>query len=125
MIEFLVIGLIGFFVSVLVGTFGGMVGAPGAFLLAPLMITILKIPTRVTIGSTLGIILFTSLSASVGKIIAGQVSFLITFYAVFGSLIGVAIGSNLSYLFKPKFLRTSLAALIIGIALQMMYKFLF
>jgi uncharacterized protein len=114
-----------FVIAILVGTFGGMVGAPGAFLLAPLMIVVLKIPTRITIGSTLGIILFTSFSASVGKIIAGQVNFLITFYAVLGSLFGVAIGSNLSYKLKPKILRTSLAILIIGIAIQMMYKFLF
>ncbi len=112
-----------FIIAMFVGTFGGMVGAPGAFLLAPLMITVLKIPTRITIGSTLGIILLTSFSASVGKVIAGQVNFLITFYAVAGSLLGVAIGSNLSYRFKPKVLRTSLAVLIIGIAIQMAFKF--
>ncbi len=111
-------------IALLVGLFGGMVGAPGAFLLAPLMIAVLKIPTRITIGSTLGIILFTSLSASVGKVIAGQVNFTITAYAVLGSLVGVTLGSNLSYIFKPKVLRTSLAIIILGIAMQMVYKFL-
>ncbi len=110
-------------IALLVGLFGGIVGAPGAFLLAPLMIGVLKIPTRITIGSTLGIILFTSFSASVGKVIAGQVNFEITMYAVLGSLFGVALGSNLSYKFKPKFLRTSLAVIIMGIAIQMLYKF--
>ena len=39
-----------------VGLFGGMVGAPGAFLLSPLMMSVLRIPTRITIGSTLGIV---------------------------------------------------------------------
>ncbi len=111
--------ILAFLIAVFVGLFGGMVGAPGAFLLAPLMISVLKIPTRITIGSTLGIVLFTSFSASVGKIIAGQVDFLITAFAVVGSLAGVTIGSNLSYKFNPKFLRLSLAVIIIGIAIQM------
>ena len=101
-----------------------MVGAPGAFILAPLMITILKIPVRITIGSTLGIVLFTSFTASVGKIIAGQVDFLITLYAVLGSLAGVSIGSNLSHKIHPKLLRYSLAVIIAGIAVQMFFKVL-
>ncbi len=111
-------------ISIIVGLFGGMVGAPGAFLLAPLMITVLKIPVRITIGSTLGIVLFTSFTASVGKIIAGQVDFLITLYAVLGSLVGVSIGSNLSHKIHPKLLRYSLAVIIAGIAVQMFFKVL-
>ena len=110
-------------IALFVGLFGGIVGAPGAFLLAPLMISVLKIPVRITIGSTLGIVLLTSFSASLGKIIAGQVNYLLTLYAVLGSIAGVYIGSNLSYKFKPKFLRISLAVLIIGIAVEMLYKF--
>ena len=111
-------------ISIVVGLFGGMVGAPGAFLLAPLMITVLKVPVRITIGSTLGIVLFTSFTASVGKIIAGQVDFLITLYAVLGSLVGVTIGSNLSHKIQPKFLRYSLALIIAGIAIEMLLKVL-
>ncbi|MEO8399699.1 MAG: sulfite exporter TauE/SafE family protein, partial [Ignavibacteriaceae bacterium] len=109
---------IAFIIAIVVGLFGGMVGAPGAFLLAPLMISVLKIPIRITIGSTLGIILFTSFTASVGKIIAGQVDFLITSYAVLGSLIGVSIGSNLSHKIHPTYLRYALAIVIIGIAIE-------
>jgi hypothetical protein len=111
-------------ISIVVGLFGGMVGAPGAFLLAPLMIAVLKIPVRITIGSTLGIVLFTSFTASIGKIIAGQVDFLITFYAVLGSLVGVSIGSNLSHKIHPKYLRYSLAIIIAGIAIEMFIKVL-
>ncbi len=111
-------------ISVVVGLFGGMVGAPGAFLLAPLMITVLKIPVRITIGSTLGIVLFTSFTASVGKIIAGQVDFLITFYAALGSLVGVSIGSSLSHKIQPKYLRYALAVIIVGIAVEMFIKVL-
>jgi uncharacterized membrane protein YfcA len=108
--------------AVIVGFFGGIVGAPGAFLLAPIMITILKIPVRTTIGSTLGIVLFTALTASIGKVMAGQVNFLLTFYAVSGSAPGVLLGSRISGRLEPKILRLSLAVIIIGIAIEMVFK---
>jgi uncharacterized membrane protein YfcA len=111
-------------IAVVIGLFGGMVGAPGAFLLAPLMISLLKIPVRITIGSTLGIILLTSFTASVGKIIAGQVDFKLTAYAVLGSILGITLGSKLSYKIKPKFLRISLASIIIVIALELLVSIL-
>jgi uncharacterized membrane protein YfcA len=108
--------------AVVVGFFGGIVGAPGAFLLAPIMITILKIPVRITIGSTLGIVLFTALTASIGKAVSGQVDFALASYAVLGSAAGVLLGSNLSNKLEPKILRLSLAVLIIGIAIEMAIK---
>jgi uncharacterized protein len=108
-----------FFIAVFIGFFGGMIGAPGAFILAPLMIALLKIPVRITIGSTLGIILFTSFTASIGKILAGQVDFPITLTAVAGSLIGVAIGSSLSHKIQPKYLRYALALIIVSVAIEM------
>jgi uncharacterized protein len=111
-------------IAVLVGFMGGMMGAPGAFILAPLMIAVLKIPVRITIGSTLGIVLFTSFTASIGKVLAGQVDFLITSIAVAGSLIGVVIGSSLSHKIKPKNLRYALAFIIAGIAVEMLIKVL-
>jgi len=105
--------------AVIVGFFGGIVGAPGAFLLAPVMITILKIPVRITIGSTLGIVLFTALTASIGKALSGQVNYLFALYAVAGSAAGVVIGSKISSRLDAKVLRISLAVIIIGIAIEM------
>lgn len=108
--------------AVVVGFFGGIVGAPGAFLLAPIMITILRIPVRITIGSTLGIVLFTAFTASVGKVLAGHVDFLLTAFAVLGSTAGVLLGSRISSRLEPKVLRLSLAVIIIGIAIEMAFK---
>lgn len=58
-----------------VGFFGGMVGAPGAFLLIPLMIYALNLPTRIVLGSTLGIVLLSALAGAAGKLATGQVPY--------------------------------------------------
>lgn len=59
----------------LVGIGAGIVGAAGAFLLVPIMLVLLKIPTRVTIASSLAITFLSSIGSTAGKIITGQVLF--------------------------------------------------
>lgn len=114
------IGAIG--IATVVGFLGGIVGAPGAFLISPLMITVLNIPTRVTIGSTLGIVLLSAFSASVGKIVVGQVSVLPTTIAVLSSLPGVYLGSKFSHRIQTRTLRWALSLLISIVGIQMLYK---
>lgn len=102
-----------------VGFFGGMVGAPGGFVLAPLMMVALGIPTRVTIGSSLGIVLLSSLAASVGKVLVDQVVLLPALAAVAGALPGVALGARLSARLTAKTLRWVLAALTAGVGIHL------
>ncbi|HTK81126.1 MAG TPA: sulfite exporter TauE/SafE family protein [Bacteroidota bacterium] len=109
-------------IAAAVGFFGGMVGAPGAFLLAPLMMTVLKIPTRITIGSTLGIVCCSAFAASVGKLWTGQVPYLPTAVAVASSIPGVLLGSSLSHRLPTKQLRLVLGLLIGAVAAQMLYR---
>jgi uncharacterized membrane protein YfcA len=107
-----------------VGFFGGIVGAPGAFLLSPLMMVVLKIPTRVTIGTTLGIVVLSALAASAGKLFTGQVPPLETAVAVAASLPGVLLGSRWSYRCSPRLLRRALAVLILSVGAGMWYEIL-
>lgn len=109
-------------ISVFVGFFGGMAGAPGAFILSPLMMVILKIPTRITIGSTLGIVLLSAFSAGLGKLLTGQVPLMLSFAAIIASLPGVYLGTRLSHILKSKTLRLILAILIGAVGLQMGYS---
>ncbi|MED3562011.1 sulfite exporter TauE/SafE family protein, partial [Bacillus xiapuensis] len=59
-----------------VGIGAGIVGAGGAFLLVPIMLVVLKIPTRMTIASSLAITLISSLGTISGKISTGHVDIL-------------------------------------------------
>lgn len=79
-----------------VGFVSGLVGAGGAFIFNPLMIYVLKIPTRTVIGSSLGIVLFTAASGSIGKLATGQVPLWPTLALVLGSLPGALLGGRVS-----------------------------
>ncbi|MGV2643778.1 TSUP family transporter, partial [Clostridium perfringens] len=49
-----------------VGIGAGIVGAAGAFLLVPIMLVVLKIPTRMTIATSLAITFISSIGSTVG-----------------------------------------------------------
>jgi len=83
-------------VSIAIGILGGAIGAPGAFIFVPLMIYVLKIPTRITLGSTLAIVLLTSLAGVLGKFATGQVPWGLSLALVLGSIPGAQLGARFS-----------------------------
>lgn len=112
-------------IAIGVGFLGGIVGAPGAFLLAPLMMTVLKIPTRVAIGTTLGVVVLSALATSAGKLFTGQVPPMETLVAVAASLPGAYLGGRMSFACSPRALRFVLAAVIAAVGTEMWYQILF
>ncbi|GIP37360.1 UPF0721 transmembrane protein YrkJ [Paenibacillus sp. J31TS4] len=96
----------------LVGIVSGIVGAGGAFILIPIMLTILKIPTRVTIASSLAIVFLSSIGGVIGKLTTGTLPILPILFTVIGSLIGAPIGSAVSSKLNVKYLRYGLVVLI-------------
>jgi len=75
-----------------VGTMAGLVGAGGAFLLVPLLITVVRVPTRITIGSSLAITLWTAVAGLLGKLVTGQVPLLLSAALVLGAVPGAQCG---------------------------------
>ena len=61
--------------ALIVGIGSGIVGAAGGFLLVPIMLTVLHIPTRMTIATSLAVTFISSIGSSVGKLITGQVDY--------------------------------------------------
>lgn len=99
----------------------GMVGQGGAFILVPVMLYILRIPTRITIGSSLGIILFSASAGFLGKLSTGQVPLLFALTLVTGAMAGAQIGAHLSQGTETRTLRLALACIIAFTALRMTY----
>lgn len=102
----------------------GMIGQAGAFILIPVMLYVLKIPTRIAIGSSLGIVFISASAGLFGKLITGQVPLLQAAALILGASIGAQVGSYLSVRTGTRTLRRALASLIALVAIGMGYELL-
>ncbi|MGF7049579.1 putative membrane protein YfcA [Paenibacillus sp. DS2015] len=102
----------------LTGIVSGIVGAGGAFILIPIMLTVLKIPTRTTIASSLAIVFISAVGGVIGKITGGPIPLMPTIFTVIGSVIGAPFGSRISAKINVKYLRYALVVLIAGTAVK-------
>lgn len=99
-------------IAVVIGFLGGLVGQGGSFILIPLMLHVLRLPTRVVIGSNLALVFLASLAGFVGKATTGQVPPLPAVLLVLAAVPGAQVGGILSRRTSPRWLRTMLAVVI-------------
>lgn len=102
--------------SFAVGILAGMVGVGGAFILLPLMVSWLHVPMRLAVGSSLGIVLLSSLAGLVGKLATHQIAGKPALLVVAGAIIGAQFGSRLSNRIPVTALRLGLAAVLVVVA---------
>lgn len=108
--------------ALIVGVAAGIVGAAGAFILVPIMIVVLKIPTRMTIASSLAITFISSIGTAVGKIATGQVLLLPAIILVIASIIGAPLGARAGKTMNTKYLQWILAGLILASAIKIWFE---
>ncbi len=85
--------ILGMTIGLGVGSLTGLLGAGGGFLLVPLMMYFLRIPLRITIGTSLCVILISSIAAMGAKFKVGHIHILITLLVISGSVAGAWFGS--------------------------------
>jgi uncharacterized membrane protein YfcA len=101
-----------------VGMMSGLVGAGGAFLLMPVLIGFMRVPVRLSIGTSLAMAGAGALLGFVGKLATGQVPFIAAAAVVAGSLPGASLGAHLSRRAPVGVLRVILGAVIALAALR-------
>ncbi|MFN3429495.1 MAG: sulfite exporter TauE/SafE family protein, partial [Candidatus Sericytochromatia bacterium] len=105
-----------------VGVISGLLGAGGAFLMVPLMRTVLKLPLRLIIGTSLGIVLASAVSGTIAKALTGQIPWVPAGSLVLGALLGAPLGAKVSHRVPTPLLRWGLAAAIGLTALKMIWQ---
>jgi hypothetical protein len=103
-----------------VGVLSGLVGVGGAFLLLPLMIYGFGVPTRVAVGTSLGIITLAGLAGVLAKLETGQVPLGWAAALCAGALPGVWVGARVSQRLPARRLRLALAVLVAATATRML-----
>lgn len=101
-----------------VGVASGIVGAAGGFLLVPIMLTILHIPTRMTIATSLAITFISSIGGSIGKLMTGQVDYWPAFIMIIASLLAAPLGAKIGQKMDTKVLQLILAVMIAATAVK-------
>ena len=104
------------FFSIITGMLAGLLGA-GNFIFPPLLIYILKVPTRIAIGSSLIIALINTSAGFLGKLLTGQIPFLITLVVVLGAASGAIAGERAHRRISSRVLRKIYAVLVSFITL--------
>jgi len=113
MIPFLAIGSF-------VGLLTAIMGVGGGILLVPAMIYLLRIPTRIVIGtSTFQIVCVSAFTTVLQAAMNHSVDLLLSVPLMAGSVVGAQFGVDFAQRFKAEQLRALLALLVLGVAARM------
>src|SRR5919108_2064911 len=96
-----------------VGIAAGLVGAGGAFLLVPLLLVVVGVPLRVTIGSSLAITAAAATAGMIGKAVTGQIPLSPAMIVAAGALPAAQLGAVTSRRLSGVALKRALLAVIV------------
>jgi uncharacterized membrane protein YfcA len=106
--------------GVAVGTLTSLMGVGGGFIMVPVMIYVLGMPTRMVIGTSLFQLLFTTTAVSVMQAVVNHsVDPVLTVVLILGSVLGTVPGARLSVRLPAERLRLILALLMLAVALKL------
>lgn len=97
----------------LTGVISGMAGVGGAAILIPALTFFLRIPIKICIGTSLGIILAGGAAGFFGKAITGQIPFMPALFLAAGGILSSRLGSKVSMKLKGEQLKKILAVVLL------------
>ena len=108
-----------------VGVLTSLMGVGGGFIMVPIMIYMLKMPTRVVVGTSLFQLLFTTaVVASMQAGINHAVDPVLALSLILGSVLGTHWGTKVGVLLPAEQLRLVLALVVVGVAMKMLWGLL-
>jgi len=108
-----------------VGVLTSLMGVGGGFIMVPIMLYMLKMPTKVVVGTSLFQLLFTT--AVVATMQAGinmSVDPFLALTLILGSILGTHWGTLLGVKLPAEQLRLVLALVVVGVAIKMLWGLL-
>jgi uncharacterized membrane protein YfcA len=109
-------------VGFLVGVLAAILGVGGGFILAPAMVYLLGVPTRVMVGTSLFQIIFlTAYVTFLQATFNGTVDVVLALVLMAGGVVGARFGAGVARRLKAAQLRLMLALLVLGMAAKLAY----
>jgi uncharacterized membrane protein YfcA len=108
--------------GMLVGILTMLLGVGGGFIMVPAMLYLLGMGTQVVVGTSLFQILFVTMVTTMTHALTTKaVDLVLAALLLLGSVLGAQFGTQIALKAKPEYLRLALAALVLLIALRMLY----
>jgi uncharacterized protein len=107
-------------IGAFIGLLTAIMGVGGGFLLVPAMIYLMRIPTRIVIGtSTVQIVCVTAFTTVLQATTNHTVDLLLSVPLMAGSVVGAQFGVGFSERFKAEQLRALLSLIVLAVAVRM------
>lgn len=108
--------------GVLVGILTMLMGVGGGFILVPAMLYLLGMSGNVVVGTSLFQILFVTMVTTMTHALTTKaVDIVLAGLLLLGSVLGAQFGTQIAMKARPEILRFVLAAIVIAVALRMLY----
>lgn len=109
-------------IGAVAGLASGYIGLGGGFLMVPMMVSFLRMPMKLTSGTSLIAIMILALPATVVQCMLGNVDYLIGIAVSCGAIPGALIGARLMKRLPERTLRFAFAGLLLVGAVMLMAK---
>lgn len=105
-------------VASITGIITGIFGVGGGFMIVPVLVFVMKVPMRDAVGTSLLVMVLTSLAGIAGRMpIEGDLDLQLIGLFVAGSITGGLVGSLFSKKLSPRLLTGIFAVLVIGVGI--------
>ncbi|HEV2563092.1 MAG TPA: sulfite exporter TauE/SafE family protein [Rhizomicrobium sp.] len=105
-----------------VGILSAIMGVGGGFIMVPVMIYVLRVPTNVTVGTSLFQVLFVTAASTVLHAVDNYtVDIMLALLLILGGVVGVQFGVRMAARLRGEQLRMLLALLALAMALRLLY----
>jgi uncharacterized membrane protein YfcA len=102
-----------------VGFLSAIMGVGGGFIMVPVMIYLLGMPTKVVVGTSLFQIIFVSAFTTIAHAVSSQtVDMVLALVLIIGGVIGAQIGSKIGLMLRAEQLRVLLALMVLAVCLR-------
>ncbi|HET6427575.1 MAG TPA: sulfite exporter TauE/SafE family protein [Phycisphaerae bacterium] len=111
-------------IGVLVGGMTGLLGIGGGVLFMPLLILVVGLRPHQAVGTSLGVVLFGSISGTIGYGLRGDVDLPIVVSLLIGSTVGIQIGAALCQRLHAARLRRYFVMLVLAVVVWLAWNFI-
>lgn len=109
----------------LIGLLAALMGVGGGFIMLPIMIYVIGIPTMKSVGTSLFTVVFTAINVTLAQAVVNEtVDIVLAIMLLIGSSIGAQIGVRLGRKLRAEQLRIVFSVIVLGVMFKMMHDLL-